>query len=164
MFNNKGINAGFMRGIGIIVVLFSQALISCNKKTELEPGPSEKLRSYITKSFNVRSKDDRRVLESYLTGDARKRLVAWSDEQFLNVFVDRKRKFVNLIFKEVKEVSPTEVNITYELSFQEQGTQHKATVTNKKMSYLVKESGRWMIRDVRSIRELIEYDNEMSLP
>jgi hypothetical protein len=136
--------------------------------TQEHVGPNDaksKLNEYITKSFSAKSPQDREVLMNYLTGEAKSRLQAWSDDQFREAFIDTKRQFQKLAFKEVKNMSPSETQITYELSYldlDKKGSSFK--VTNKKMAELVNDSGNWYIRDVHNIKELVEYQNEMSLP
>ncbi|MEK6706301.1 MAG: hypothetical protein AAB116_25860 [Candidatus Poribacteria bacterium] len=140
-------------------------LAACNNKPgALVDGPKHRLNEYISKSFAIRSASDRNQLLEYLTGDAKRRLLAWSDEQFRQAFMDSKRQFVKLIWSEVKPASTNEVSITYELSYFDQGKGHDAIVTAKKLCNMTMEQGKWMIKDVRNIKELIEYRNEMSLP
>ena len=136
--------------------------------TQEHAGPNDaktKLNEYITKSFSVKTPQDKDALLNFLTGEAKSRLQAWSDDQFREAFVDTKRQFQKLAFKEVKNLSPSETQITYELSYldlDKKGSSFK--VTNKKMAELVNDSGNWYIRDVHNIKELVEYQNEMSLP
>ncbi len=103
-------------------------------------------------------------MEELLTGDTRGRLAAWSDEQFTKAFVDTKKRFIGLKILESKKVSEEEVALTYELSFQEGGHQKAANITQKKLCAVVREGAVWKIKEVRSIRESIEYLNEFSLP
>jgi hypothetical protein len=124
----------------------------------------KQLADYISKSFAVRSPEDRSQLLAYLTGESKNRLSAWSDEQFRQAFVDSKRQFLKLLVREMKPVSPKEMSITYELMYNDQGRGHNAKVTNKKLCTMVLQDGKWLISDVRNIKELVEYQNEMSLP
>ncbi len=147
-------------------VFFLALFLSVGACTQKEQGledPKRRLNEYISQSFAVRGAEDRQVLAGYLTGDARRRLEAWSDEQFKDAFMASKRQFLKLVFKEVKTVSPTEVGITYELSYMDQG-RGQAKVTNKKLAQMQNEGGKWLISDVRSLNELVEFKNEMSLP
>jgi hypothetical protein len=138
--------------------------LGCNRGPSSSDDPKAFLQEYISQSFTVSTLKDREVLAHYLTGPAKNRLVAWSDEQFMDAFIQSKRQFVRLIFTEVKTVSPKEVAITYELTFLDQGKGHDAKVTNKKLAQLVREQDRWFIAEVRNVKELIEYKNELSLP
>jgi hypothetical protein len=125
--------------------------------------PKIRLQEYISRSFAVDGPEDRQEMLGYLGGTARTRLAAWTDEQFRRAFIEQKRQFVRLAFKEVKPVSPTEVSVTYELTYLDQ-TRGDARVTHRKLSQMVLENQRWVIAEVRNINELIEYRNEMSLP
>jgi hypothetical protein len=91
---------------------------SCTPKQESKEDAKSRLNDYISLSFAVKGVDDRRTLSGYLTGEAKSRLDAWSDDQFQAAFIDSKRKFIKLAFKELKPVSPTEVSLTYELTYQ----------------------------------------------
>jgi hypothetical protein len=142
---------------------------ACTPRQEGADDPKQRLNEYISRSFAVAGPQDRATLASYLTGEAKTRIQGWSDEQFRQAFIDSKRQFIKLAFKEMKAVSAKEVNITYELSYQSnysdaQGKPHDAKVTNRKLAQMVRENDQWMIADVRNIKELVEYKNEMSLP
>ena len=139
------------------------AAAGCSGGKQGPDDPKHRLNEYISKSFGVKGVEDRSALASYLTGQAKIRLYAWSDEQFRQAFVDSKRQFIKLVFTETKPVSSDEVSITYELSYIDQGRGHDAKVTNRKLAQMVRENGKWMIRDVSNIKEMVEYRNEMSL-
>jgi hypothetical protein len=145
----------------IAVVAFSSG---CTSSRENAGDPKAQLRDYISASFNAREAGDRQKLMSFMTGGAKTRLAAWSDEQFKQAFIENKRQFIKLAFREVKPVSAKETSITYELTYLDQGKGHDAKVTNKKLCQLVNESGRWLISEVKTLKELVEYRNEMSLP
>lgn len=140
------------------------ALPACTKTSRDANDPRTRLNEYIAKSFNASSLADKDAMLSYLTGDAKARLSAWSEDQFREAFIDSKRQFLKLVFQDTRKVSPEEVDITYEISYLDPARGKSAKVTNLKMSEMVLESGKWMIKDVHNIKELIEYQNEMSLP
>lgn len=147
--------------LAIALVLVSA---SCSRNDDIPNDPKKVLNAYISKSFSVKGAADRAELVSLLTRDAKARLSAWSDEQFRQAFIDNKREFVKLVFTESKNSSPTETNITYELTYIDQNKGSGAKITQKKMAQLVQDQGKWMISDVQSIKELVEYKNEMALP
>lgn len=150
--------------IDLLAVLSFFVLAGCSDHEKAATDPKLRLNEYISKSFNAKSIQDKDEMMGYLTGEARVRLSGWSEDQFREAFIDSKREFLKLAFKEINPVSPDETNITYEISYLDKARGSKVKVTNKKMSRMVHESGKWMIRDVQNIRELIEYQNEMSLP
>lgn len=140
------------------------AASGCERGTVSSADPKGRLQDYITRTFNVKGAEDRQELLGFLSGDARTRLSAWSDDQFRQAFIDSKRKFLKLAFREVKTVSPTEVSITYELVYNDKIRETEAKVTNKKLAQMTLVDGKWLIGDVKNIKELVEYQNEMSLP
>jgi hypothetical protein len=152
--------------IGLLALLGA-----CTPKQEGQDDPKRRLNEYISQGFAVKNPQDRVQLLSYLTGDAKTRLESWSDEQFRQAFVDSKRQFIRLAFKELKPVSADEVGITYELTYQADYADpegiahgsHGAKITNRKLAQLVRQNGQWFISDVRNIREVVEYKDEMDL-
>lgn len=147
-----------------ISILLAICEFACVMKGSLESDPKARLTEYISKSFSIKSPQDRAQLIEFLTGESKSRLAAWSDEQFRQAFMDSKRQFLKLVFKEIKLVSPTETTITYELTYLDQNRGHNAKVTNKKFCHMLYEHNRWYISDARNIKELVEYQDEMSLP
>ena len=142
------------------------AIIGCTPKNKISEDPKVRLNEYISKSFAVRGAADRNDLMDYLTGDARKRLKNWSDDQFRQAFIDSKRQFLKLSFREVKPVSQTQSDITYEITYlsQNKDTGHETKITNRKLAEMILDQGKWMITDVRNLKELVEYSNELTLP
>jgi hypothetical protein len=152
----------FKSVLGVFLLLLTVA--ACTRTPTGESTPMRVLETYIKISFAARGLEDKNRMEELLTGDTRKRLSAWSDEQFTKAFLESKKRFLGLKILESKKVSEEEVALTYELSFQE-GTPEKAVnVTQKKLCSVVKEGEVWRIKEVRSIRESLEYLYEFSLP
>lgn len=150
------------------VLLCSFILIFSTHCTQKKPSgsddPKKRLTEYISKSFSISNIKDREALASYLTGNAKQRLAAWSDDQFRQAFIDSKRQFVKLVFREVKNISPTSVHITYELTYTDQSKGGGTKITNKKLCHLISDHGPWLITEVQNIKELVEYSNELALP
>jgi hypothetical protein len=148
--------------VSVVMIIFG--LAGCQKGANYPTDPKKALTEYISKTFALSSEKDQQELLQYLTGEAQARLKEMSPAEFKAKLVDQKRQFVKLAFREVKPVSKSEVDITYELVYLDQAKGQDTRVTNKKLCALVLESGRWLIKDVTNIKELIEYKNEMSLP
>lgn len=155
----------FLKILFPIVLSLSCALwmSGCSKGPEQSGDPKKRLSDYISTSFSVRDVNDREKLEAYLIGGAKNRLASWSDEQFRQAFVETKREFVRLSVREVKPVNANRTDITYELTYVDQGKGADARVTTKRMCEMSFENGNWFIREVKNIKELIEYKNEISI-
>lgn len=155
-----------VRAAAAAALLAGMVAGGCSTKPDAFGDPKKVLSEYISRSFHVTSPSDRQELLAYLSHDARSRLSAWSDDQFREAFIEDKRDFLGLSFTELKKVSPDKLTVTYELSYVDQGRGpgHDARVTQKKLAEMVREQGRWTIADVRNIKELLEYRNEMALP
>ncbi len=147
-----------------VALVLSVFFYGCSLRRAGSGDPKSRLQDYISQSFSVSGLEDRDVLLRFLTGSAKTRLAAWSEAQFRSAFLDNKRQFVRLVFSEVKNLSPAEVNITYELTYLDQSKGHDAKVTHKKVASLSRTRDQWFISEVRNMKELIEYNNEMALP
>lgn len=145
-------------------LLASLAAGGCVRKPDSYRDPKKVLADYISRSFHVTSLSDRQALLAFLSHDARSRLSAWSDDQFREAFIEEKRQFLKLSFVELKRISPGELAVTYELSYVDKGKGHDARITQKKLAEMVRDQGSWTISDVRNIKELVEYQDEMALP
>lgn len=139
-------------------------VFACTKQDQNSVDPKKRLNDYISYSFAIKSPEDRQILSGYLTGSAKNRLAAWSEDQFRQAFIETKRQFLKLMFVEVKSPHPQDSTITYELAYLDSSKGKGAKVTHKKVAHLVSDRGVWYIEDVHTIKELIEYQNEMSLP
>jgi hypothetical protein len=148
----------------LLLVLSGVFAASCTKGPGVADDPKNRLSDYINRSFNARTDADRQAMLDFLTGDAKSRLAAWSPDQFKEAFIDSKRQFLKLAFRETKSVSENEISITYELSYLDQKKGRDAKVTNKKLAQLLRQNGKWYVGDVHNIKELIEYQNEIALP
>lgn len=150
--------------VGLSVILLGWSLASCQSSKNLSLDPKERLRDYISLSFAVSNLADRDRLAEFLGGQAKTRLLAWSDEQFLQAFVDQKRQFIKLLVKEIEKRTESQIAVTYELTYMNQKEGKDAKVTNKKLAQMELRDGKWVIVEVQNLKELIEYKNEMSLP
>jgi hypothetical protein len=138
--------------------------VGCTSQKSGGNDPEARLKGYIYQSFNMNGPQDRESLSRFLAGPAKTRLAAWSEDQFRAAFLDTKRQFVKLVFAEIKKPTAKQVDITYELTYLDQGKGRDAKVTHKKLAQLSLDKDQWYISDVRNMKELIEYQNEMSLP
>ena len=139
----------FRTQIFLVMVFAALTLGSCTSNKAFENDPKKRLQDYISESFNIKNEEGRKTLEAFLTGEAKSRLAVWSDEQFRKAFIDNKRQFVKLVFREVKTVSPQEVHIVYELTYMDQtrggaeaGSEARpsdAKVTAKKLCQLIQD-------------------------
>lgn len=133
-------------------------------KSQQEASPVHVLEQYIQISFNVQSLEDKSKMEQLLTGETQKRLASWSNEQFVRAFMETKRKFDSLKVLENKKIGDQEVGLTYELAFFEGEGSKKARTVQRKLAVVTGAPNAWKIKEVRSIRESIEYLEEFSLP
>ena len=147
----------------LVLAVSASLFVACTSKDK-DATPIDVLKKYIETSFNAKGLDDKHKMEDLLTGDTKVRFVSWSDEQFVRAFVETHRKFESLKVLENKKVSDQETALTYELSFQEGEGDKKAKISQRKLCVIVLEESLWKIKEVRSIRESIEYLKELSLP
>jgi hypothetical protein len=152
-----------MKVLRMIPALLFVAVSACTSGVE-DSSPGKTLESYVQISFSAKSIEDKARMETLLTGDTKSRLSSWSAEQFTKSFVEANRKFKTLKILETRKLNDHEVILTYELSFQEGPKDKMIEITQKKLCTLVKEADSWKIKEVRSVRESIEYLNELSFP
>jgi hypothetical protein len=175
MPHERRTEAGNKVGITTLALLWLAVVSAgCTNRQQSDADPRKRVTDYISKSFAVREESDREGLMEQLTGDAKYRLAAWSDDQFRAAFIESKRTFVNLQFHDVKQVTESRYDITYDLVYWDGGRAPEKTdasiedalakVTQRKLAQVVNDRGKWLIADVRSIKELVEYKGEMSLP
>lgn len=152
----------------IVIGLVLGGVSSCTTNSERRSeGAQGALQEYVSVSFQAKSLADRDRLLSLLTGEAKTRFAAWSPDQFTQAFINTRREFIKLLILEEKRASENEANITYEVSYVDYGRadgNQGAQVTNKKLCHLIKEQGKWLIVEMRNIKELVEYRNEMTFP
>jgi hypothetical protein len=151
---------------GLLLLLFVPLTFGCHRSRPEQSDPKKVLTDYISFGFGARNVQDRQRMLELLGGDAKARLASWSDEQFKAAFLDTKKQFVKLRILETQEISPQESALTYELIYMEQapGQTQEVKLTHKKLAQLRREGDRWAIFEVRNLKQLIEYRNEMSLP
>jgi hypothetical protein len=157
-------------------LVLALAFSSCWRDSNIPGDPKSRLSEYVSHSFEVKGAGDKKVLLDYLTGDAKTRLEAWSDDQFLEAFTTSKRQFLKLAFREVKPIGADRVNITYEVTYLDQQSRpagkssddqlssgHNAKVTTKKLCELTLFEGKWFINEVHNIKELVEYQDDLTI-
>jgi hypothetical protein len=155
-------------GLGVLALLIT--FFGCTSSTFQTEDPKKRLSDYIARSFSIKTPQEKDLLLSFLTGEVKDRLKGWSDDQFREAFVETNRQFLKLAFKEVKSISPSETQITYEISYidfgklEKNGKKHETKVTNKKLCTLIRDKNQWYISEVKNIKELIEFKDELSLP
>lgn len=147
-----------------IILVMLVLMVGCTPKNQTSTDSKQVLKDYITTSFSIKSLSERKELEKFLVGEAKTRISAWSEAQFYRAFIEVKREFGKLVFKETKDVSATEQNVVYELSYVDQSKGHDAKVTQKKMATLINKDGQWYIESVRNLKETVEFRNELALP
>src|SRR5690242_4075516 len=103
-----------VRIFGIFLLLVMA--FGCTQNNE-GSDPKFRLTEYVSRSFSIKRIEDRAKLSSLLTGEVKARLDSWSEDQFREAFIDSKRQFQKLLIKEIKMISPSEAQITYELTY-----------------------------------------------
>lgn len=150
-------------------ILIGVALLAwgCDRlgtKPKAPEDPIARLTDYISKSFVITRVEEKNDLLGFLTDQAAERLAKWDDDQFREAFVETKRTFVKLAIDEVKSLAKDKVNITYQLTYLDQKRGHDAKITHKKLCQMIQKNGAWFVRDVQSLKEWVEFKNEMTLP
>lgn len=160
-----------MYSLLLIVVVF---IGGCLKSVYYAGDPKGVITEYVSKSFSIQKLEDKKILAEFLTGDVKNRFLDWSDEKFQSEFINSKRDLLKLSFKEERVISSIEVQVTYEVVYLDRGkpqstlkiaeNSHISKITSKKLCQMVFNQEKWLIADVKNIKEFIEYQNQLSLP
>ncbi|MFZ9596730.1 MAG: hypothetical protein ACO3A2_11735 [Bdellovibrionia bacterium] len=143
--------------------------LACTRSSSVPVGPKDVLTEYVSRSFSVHVPEDKLKLAELLTGEVKDRLASWSDDQFRAAFIDSKREFIQLSFRGSESISPSEVQVTYELVYldrskNKRGEDREIKVTDRKLCRMLLVDQKWFIADVKNIHEFLEFKNELSLP
>src|SRR4051812_12191181 len=90
-------------------LILAVAFGSCLRDSGIQGDPKARLSEYVHASFEVKGVGDKKTLVEFLTGDARTRFEAWSDDQFREAFIDTKRQFLKLDFRELRPLAEDRV-------------------------------------------------------
>lgn len=147
----------------ITTLAFVLVLSGCEKKIE-NIGPEQTLNQYVNMAFAVKQPTDRIKLKELLAGQASSSLSGMDDEHFMAQFLRPKRKLLKIVILENKKLSENEVSVTYETVFVDDLSSNQVRTTQKKIALLKKLESGWKIAEFRNVKELLEYQNEISFP
>ncbi len=137
---------------------------SCNRSIDpVANQPKAVLTDYVQLTFNIKSYDERNKLSAYLEGDLKTKVQGWTEAEFKEAFIDSKRVFEKMTFTDIKKINEQEYSITYDVVFTEQRKGSPVKVTNHKLVKFLLIDQKWKITEVRSLKELLEYQGELSV-
>lgn len=146
--------------ICIVTLFFS---ISCNKKSGVET-PTSAMENYINIAMGAKSSADREKLLELTTGEAHEELKRMTDKEFVDQYVNSQFHFLGFKTKDLREENDGALSLVYELSYETKGAPNPATLTNKKVAYLVKdEQGHWKIKSTKNIKSLVEKKDALEI-
>lgn len=154
----------------ILAVAALASVMACTggNKGGLET-PQKVLSEYVSRSFAVKAPVEKSKLLELTTGEVKNAIERLDEAAFRSYFIDSKREFLGLKVKDERNVGADQYSITYELSYMSRsslvapGSEPSVDrVTNKKHALFVNQNGKWLISEVKSLKTLIEHQNEMS--
>jgi hypothetical protein len=152
------------------IILFLLIIVGCiSKNNKDEFSPQKILSKYVEKSFNLKSIDERRELEQYLTDEALEIVRSMDSSAFEKNFLQKNREFISLKITSEQKNSETKYSIAYEITYYEKNANpldnkiSKNKVTNKKYAIFIKKDNKWYISDVKNLKTFIEHEDELSL-
>lgn len=148
-------------GLGFVIILLS--VFSACTKSQKAGSPVAILGDYVTKSFAVKSVQDKPKLMELTTGKVHEILEKMDDSSFNKNFIDEKKEFLSLKIKDERTLADNRYSVTYELSYMDKTGNSTAKVTTKKHAIFAQPEGHWLIDEVQTLKTLIENQNEMSL-
>jgi hypothetical protein len=151
--------------MGVLGATLALLLVGCDSGKSAYPTgtPERALKDYIEKTFQVKETSDRQKLASYLTGGALERFEKMDAVFFNQRFVTPKRKFSRLAFEEIKRIDDSEVQITYQLEYEDQSPGYTASVVQRKLCTMSRTESGWKLSQVRNLNENVEYLEGMKL-
>ena len=131
----------------IMVVLVSGCSTMC-KKSHQSMTAEEVVENYLTNTFNLKSVSGMEDLIQFTSGNLKQALENAEPSTIDRIFIQKKYKVERFSFLERKVITPREVEISYELKYQEINQSDDAVVTIKNTLNLIKKEGAWFITDV----------------
>lgn len=135
----------------IIYLTLSLSVAGCAsmcKKSHKDMTAEEVVEAYLEVAFNLNSIDDLTRLIAYASGNLKQALEEADAATVDRIFIARRYDVIRFSFIERKDHTPREVQITYELEYQELSNEDQAVMTIKNSLNLFRKDGAWFITDV----------------
>jgi hypothetical protein len=144
------------------MVFFILCASACTTRHYEQNSPQGVLSEYISRSFSVSGTADKAKLIEMTTAEVKNALEKLDDESFKKYFLQEKKQFLSMKIKDERKITDEKYSITYELTYLNTSSISKDKVTNKKHALFEKNSGKWLISEVRNIKTSIEHQNDLS--
>ena len=132
----------------ISLLLFSSSCTTMCSKSHKEMTAEEVVESYLTNTFNLKSVSGIDDLIKFTSGNLKQALTEAEPSTIDRIFIQKKYKVEQFSFLERKDITPREVEISYQLKYQELNQPDNAVVSIKNTLNLIRKEGAWYITDV----------------
>lgn len=146
--------------------LFTLLLTGCAsmcKPSRKNMTPEEVVEVYLNTTLNMSRISEVNQLVALTTGNLKNVLEATSDEVFQKVFINRSYKLISFSITDRHDKTPREVEITYELKYnqfdksQNITEENAATTSTEHTLSLIKKEGVWYIHDLLGSQASIDF-------
>lgn len=126
-------------------------------------GPEQVVEAYLNTAFNMTTPAEKEELMRYTTGNLKAAIAGATDETVRTAYIDRRYKITRYSVVERLDKTPRETQITFELVYRDLGTdknvkaEDAAMVTTENALSMIRENGRWLIKDVVGAKTSIEF-------
>ena len=125
--------------------------------------PEQVVEAYLEVALNMTDVGQKDLLQEYTTGNLKAAIEAAAPEVIKLAYVDRRYQILNYSVVERLDRTPREVEVSFQLTYNDLGTDSKITVDNapkvttENTVSVVKEKGIWLIRDVMGNKTSIDF-------
>ena len=123
----------------------------CDSSHE-DMNPEQVVEAYLTEAFNIQDVSEVDNIIQYTTDNLKKELEKADTNKITEMFISKRYNLDNFLVVEKSQKTPREIEVTYELSYQElsastdEGRAANQTIENT--FALVRKKGKWFISDV----------------
>ncbi len=165
-YNNLN-NGGSMKSVIniTIAVLICTACTNLCTKTRKSMSAEEVVKAYLSIAFNMKKVSQKRLLLQYTMGPLQAAIASANEKTIIEAYIKPRYKLHSIAIISKKNITPREVQITYQLEYKEANTNEdikdvenesiKQTVENTVSLYSLK--SRWFINGVIDNKTSIEF-------
>ena len=144
----------------LILAFFLTGCVSMCQKAHEDMTAEEVLEEYLKIAFNLDNLNERDLLLEYTTGELKAALASAPDEVITQAYIKKRYELKRFSVEQRRDLTPRETELSYQLSYKElQGGNNEElpTITAENTVVLIKENGKWYLRDVIGNKTSIDF-------
>ncbi len=143
---------------------FLSSITGCTCSDDDRIAPEKAVETYLDIALNMRSIEEKEDLLELTTGALKAAIASANDEVIRQAYIDKKYSFQSYSVIERRDRTPREVEITFQLIYQDLGTKENprkpdgvAVTTTENTLVLIKEKHQWLIREVLGHKTSLDF-------